>query len=62
MPGQGGARVGQWYLDKLYVAEDVHRVVRCVDVVAAAVELCGAAPIVVVLPVRGLGAVEPTAS
>lgn len=49
------------YLDKLHVAEDVHRVVRCVDVVAAAMELCGAAPVVVVLPVGGLGAVEPAA-
>ena len=49
------------YLDKLHVTEDVHGVVRCVDVVAAAVELCSAAPIVIVLPVGGLRAVEPTA-
>lgn len=49
------------YLDKLHVAEDVHGVVRCVDVVAAAVELRDAAPVVAVLPVGGLGAVEPAA-
>lgn len=50
------------YLDKLHITEDVHRVVGCVDVVAAAVKLCGAAPVVIVLPVGGLRAVEPTAA
>lgn len=55
------AQPAQPYLDKLDITKDVHRVVGCVDVIAAAVELHGAAPVVTVLPVWGLGAVEPTA-
>lgn len=57
----GVAQPIQPYLDKLDITKDVYGVVRSVDVVAAAVELRGAAPVVIVLPVWGLGAVEPTA-
>lgn len=60
-PGCDSPCQSSLYLDKLHIAEDVHRVVGGVDVVAAAVELRVAAPVVVVLPVGGLGAVEPTA-
>lgn len=59
--GMGWSLPAHQYLDKLHITEDVHGVVRCVDIVAAAVELCGAAPVVVVFPAGGLRAVEPTA-
>lgn len=50
------------YLHKLHVAEDVDRVVRCVEVVAATAQLGVAAPKVTALTVGGLGAVQPAAA
>lgn len=51
------------YLEKLHIAEDMYRVVWRVDVVvAAAVELGAAAPIVITLSDRGFRAIQATAS
>lgn len=50
------------YLHKLHIAEDVHRVVRGVEVVAAAVQLCVAPAKVTALSVRRLGAIQAAAA
>lgn len=66
--GTEGCRVGvgvgplQSYLHELHVAEDVDRVVGCVEVVAAAAQLGVAPPKVAALTVRRLRAVQPTAA
>lgn len=50
------------YLHKLHITEDVHRVVRGVEVVAAAVQLCVAPAKVTALSVRRLGAIQAAAA
>lgn len=50
------------YLDKLHITENVHRIVWCVDVVAATVELGTAASIVIALSDGGLRTVQTTAT
>lgn len=49
------------YLHKLHIAEDVHRVVRCVEVVAA-VQLRVTPAKVTALSVRRLGAIQAAAA
>lgn len=53
---------GGGYLHKLHIAEDVHRVVRGVEVVAAAAQLRVAPAEVTALAVWRLGAVQPAAA
>lgn len=53
---------GGGYLHKLHIAEDVHRVVWGVEVVAAAAQLRVAPAEVTALAVWRLGAVQPAAA
>lgn len=56
------SRLVQGYLHKLHIAEDMHGVVWCVQVVAAAAELCVTAPKVTAFTVRRLRTVQAAAA
>lgn len=53
---------GEGYLNKLHITEDVHRIVRRIDVVAATVKLGAAAPIIIAFSDGGLRTVQATAT
>lgn len=62
MPWDREMALWRSYLHKLHITENVHRVVRCVEVVAAAVQLCVAPAEVTALSVWRLGAIQPAAA